>query len=121
MKKQPNQSSLTRKELAANRKEMQIQVGRRAKNFKGTAKMLFGWLGKYKASLIIALLFAAISSTLVILGPKVLNKMMSVVLLGNYLTSDIMKYGFTILGIYICAIILIDYTYGIMLYYWKGD
>ncbi|MBQ8443869.1 MAG: ABC transporter ATP-binding protein [Clostridia bacterium] len=89
---------------------MQIQSGRRAKNFKATLKTLFQRIWKYKGSLIISILFAILSSVLVVIGPSVLNQLMEIIIPTNgyldYQTSTVMRYGFIILGIYLLASVL---------------
>lgn len=95
-------------------KEKQIQAGRRAKNFKGTLKMLAQKISKFKVSIIISLIFAIISSILVVIGPSVLNKLMSIIIPLDYTTTTIMSYGFTILGIYLMACTL-NYIQGLLI------
>ncbi|MBQ8792175.1 MAG: ABC transporter ATP-binding protein [Clostridia bacterium] len=107
-------SSLNKKEEKKKqkqlKKEMQIQSGRRAKNFKATLKTLFQRIWKYKGSLIISILFAILSSVLVVIGPSVLNQLMEIIIPTNgyldYQTSTVMRYGFIILGIYLLASVL---------------
>lgn len=45
----------------------------KAKNFKGTTKKLIKYMSEYKISLIIVLLFAILSTTFSIIGPKILG------------------------------------------------
>jgi len=46
----------------------------KAKDFKGTLKKLLKYLGKYKISIIIVLLFAMLSTVFAIVGPKILGE-----------------------------------------------
>lgn len=78
----------------------------RAKDFRGTVKMLFFNLGKYKPLLIVAIIFAVIATILNIVGPRILNQLMTLIFQGNYQISEITKFGLIILGIYLLASIL---------------
>ena len=44
------------------------------KNFKGTTKKLFKYIGQYKIKLIVIFIFATLSTTFSIIGPKLLGK-----------------------------------------------
>ena len=48
-------------------------AGEKAKDFKGTAKKLLHYLGTYKVSIFLVILFAIISAVFSILGPKILG------------------------------------------------
>lgn len=48
--------------------------GEKAKNFKGTIKKLFSYIGRYKFAVLVVLLFAVGSTVLTIVGPKILGK-----------------------------------------------
>ena len=78
----------------------------RAKDFRGTVKMLFFNLGKYKPLLIVAIIFAVLATILNIVGPRILNQLMTLIFQGNYQISEITKFGLIILGIYLLASIL---------------
>ena len=83
----------------------------KAKNFKGTIKLLFAQLKKYKLSFILGLTFAVIASVLVILGPKVLNELMELIIPDqnspiSYELFEVTKYGIIILSMYLVAGIL---------------
>ena len=51
-----------------------MAAGEKAKDFKGTMKKLFSYLGKYKIGMFIALLFAIAGTVFSIVGPKILGK-----------------------------------------------
>ena len=78
----------------------------RAKDFKGTIKILFANLGRYKALLIVAIVFAILAAALTIIGPRILNDLMALLFGGSYQTSEVTKYGILIVGIYLCGSIL---------------
>lgn len=48
--------------------------GEKAKDFKGTIKRLIGYIGKYKAAVLVVWVFAIISTVFMIVGPKILGK-----------------------------------------------
>lgn len=48
--------------------------GEKAKDFKGTGKKLLRYLGKYKFSILVVILFAVASATFSIVGPKILGQ-----------------------------------------------
>ena len=78
----------------------------KAKDFRGTTKMLFKNLGRYKALLVVAVIFAVIATVLNILGPRILNQLMTLIFGQNYEVSQITKIGLLIVGIYVLASIL---------------
>ncbi len=79
----------------------------KAKDFKGTLKILFKRLWQYKFSLIIALIFAVFAAVLNVLGPRFLNQMMNLLFDKNgYQISEVTKFGIIILSMYIVAGIL---------------
>ena len=94
----------TKKE--AKTKNIKTPSKHRAKDFKGTVKMLFKNLGKYKSLLIVAVFFALTATVLNILGPRILNNLMVIVFGQNYQISEITKYGIIILSMYLLASIL---------------
>ena len=49
-------------------------AGEKAKDFKGTSKKLLNYLGKYKVSIAVVILFAIASTIFTIVGPKILGK-----------------------------------------------
>lgn len=79
----------------------------KAKDFKGTLKMLIKRLGKYKWQTIIALIFAVIAAVLNVLGPKILNDLMTLLFDANgYQISEVTKFALIVLSMYIVAGIL---------------
>ena len=87
-------------------KKVKAPSHHKAKDFKGTTKMLFKNLGKYKPLLIVAVIFAIIATVLNILGPRVLNTLMVLVFGQNYQINEVTKYGLIILSMYIGASLL---------------
>ena len=53
---------------------MAMMKGDKAQDFKGTMKKLIGYLGKYKAAVLIVMLFAVASTAANIAGPKILGQ-----------------------------------------------
>jgi len=53
---------------------MAMMKGDKAQDFKGTMKKLIGYLGKYKAAVLVVMLFAIGSTTANIAGPKILGQ-----------------------------------------------
>lgn len=51
-----------------------VQAGEKANNFKGTMKDLIKYMSEYKISVIIVIIFAAVSASFSIIGPKMLGK-----------------------------------------------
>lgn len=51
-----------------------IQGGEKARDFKGTMKKLIKYLGDYKISIFIVLIFAIASTVFTVIGPKILGK-----------------------------------------------
>lgn len=51
-----------------------MMAGEKAKDFKGTARKLMAYMGRYKIAMIAVMIFAAGSTVFNILGPKVLAK-----------------------------------------------
>lgn len=51
-----------------------MMAGERAKNFKGSILQLMKYMGRYKAALVIVMVFAAISTVFSVVGPKVMGK-----------------------------------------------
>nr|WP_317413346.1 ABC transporter ATP-binding protein [uncultured Solibaculum sp.] len=49
-------------------------AGEKAKDFKGTSQKLLQYLGKYKVSIAVVILFAVASTIFTIVGPKILGK-----------------------------------------------
>lgn len=78
----------------------------KAKDFRGTVRMLFSNLGRYKALLIVAIVFAVLAAALTIIGPRILNNLMAMLFGGNFQVSEITKYGILIGGIYILSALL---------------
>lgn len=79
----------------------------RAKDFKGSLKMLLKRLNEHKAYVIIAIIFAALAAVLNVLGPNFLNDLMTMLFDQNgYKVSDVTKMGLIILCMYLVAGIL---------------
>lgn len=79
----------------------------RAKDFKGSLKMLLKRLNEHKAYVIIAIIFAALAAVLNVLGPNFLNDLMTILFDQNgYEVSDVTKMGLIILCMYLVAGIL---------------
>ena len=51
-----------------------VQGGEKANDFKGTMKNLIKYMNEYKISVIIVVIFAAVSASFSIIGPKMLGK-----------------------------------------------
>lgn len=84
-----------------------IHSSDRAKDFKGSLKMLLKRLGTYKFIVIVAIIFAALAAVINVLGPRLLNKMMTMLFDQNgIIVSEVTKYGIIILSMYIVAAIL---------------
>ena len=79
----------------------------RAKDFKGTLKMLMNRLWHFKWHLLIALTFAICAAVLNVLGPRFLNDMMTMLFSASgYEFSAITKIGIIIVAMYAIAGIL---------------
>ena len=95
-----------------NKKEKQVKKvhsnhPNRAKDFKGSLKMLLKRLWVYKYSVIISIIFAIAAAVLNVLGPKFLNKLMTMLFDQNgYQVSEVTKYGLIILSMYLVAAVL---------------
>ena len=90
---------------SANKKQIKQQMGQRAKDFKGTLRMLFKRLSEHKSLVITAVIFAICSAVLVVVGPRILNKLMEIIIpdtIGDtYELAEVTKYGLIILGMYV--------------------
>ena len=53
---------------------MAMMKGEKARDFKGTMRKLIQYLGSYKISILIVMIFAAGSTVFAIVGPKILGK-----------------------------------------------
>lgn len=51
-----------------------MAAGEKAKDFKGTLKKLVQYIGKYKAAVIVVMIFAAVSTVFAIVGPRILGQ-----------------------------------------------
>lgn len=51
-----------------------VQGGEKANDFKGTMKRLINYMKEYKISIIVVVIFAAVSSSFSIVGPKILGR-----------------------------------------------
>ena len=79
----------------------------RAKDFKGTLKMLMKRLWQFKWHLIIALTFAICAAVLNVLGPRFLNDMMTMLFsTTSYQFSEVTRIGIIIVIMYVVAGIL---------------
>ena len=84
-----------------------IHSPNKAKDFKGSLKMLIKRMKDYKFSLITAIVFAILAAVLNILGPRFLNDMMALILnRTGFEISEVTKYGIIILSMYIIASLL---------------
>lgn len=84
-----------------------INSSDRAKDFKGSLKMLLKRLGVYKYTVIVAVIFAALAAVINVLGPRLLNQMMTMLFdEAGIVVSEVTKYGLIILAMYIVAAIL---------------
>ena len=82
-------------------------VKERAKDFKGTLKMLMKRLWQFKWHLIIALTFAICAAVLNVLGPRFLNDMMTMLFsTTGYQFSEVTRIGIIIVIMYVVAGIL---------------
>lgn len=90
----------------------------KAKNFKGTLKLLFKQLSTYKAVLILSIIFAVASTALVIVGPRLLNELMVLIIPqpngGSYKLYEVTKYGLIIVSMYVLAAVL-NYVEGYLM------
>lgn len=85
----------------------------KAKDFKGTLKKLLKYLGKYKISIIIVILFAMLSTIFAIVGPKILGEATTILFEGvvNMMAQNGIGIDFdgiknillTLLGLYIIS------------------
>ncbi|MBN1485968.1 MAG: ABC transporter ATP-binding protein [Chloroflexia bacterium] len=53
---------------------MAMMPGEKARDFRGTMKKLLDYLGEYRSSIVVVLLFAAASTVFAIVGPKILGQ-----------------------------------------------
>ncbi len=84
-----------------------VQSGEKAKDFKGSLKLLLKRMGQYKIIVSIAIIFAALAAVLNILGPRFLNEMMTMLFDENGIViSEVTKYGLIILSMYLVAALL---------------
>ena len=87
----------------------------RAKDFKGTLKMLMKRLWQFKWHLIIALTFAICAAVLNVLGPRFLNDMMTMLFsTTSYQFSEVTRIGIIIVIMYVVAGIL-GYFQGLLM------
>lgn len=88
-------------------KQRTVNSSDRAKDFKGSLKMLLKRLGAYKYTVIVAVIFAALAAVINVLGPRLLNQMMTMLFdEAGIVVSEVTKYGLIILAMYIVAAIL---------------
>ncbi len=88
-------------------KKAKVYKGERAKDFKGSLKMLLKRLSDHKASVIIAVIFAGIAAAINVVGPTLLNQMMTMLFQAvNIEVSEVTRYGLIIVSLYIIAGIL---------------
>lgn len=89
------------------KKTSPYQFKDKAKDFKGTLKMLVKRLGQFKAQTIIAVIFAILAAVLNILGPRVLNNLMTLLFdVNGYQISEVTKFGLIVLSMYLVAGVL---------------
>ena len=101
-----NQEVVTKEKSKKTKQKTAVHSAHKAKDFRGTTKMLFKNLGRYKALLIVAVIFAILATVLNIVGPRILNELMTLIFGQNYQLSEITRFGLLIVGIYILAAIL---------------
>ena len=90
-----------------------MMAGDRAKDFKGTFRQFVRYMGNYKFSVIVVMLFAIISTVFMIVGPKILGNATTLLaegIMGSFTDSDegidfdgIANILLTLLGIYIVS------------------
>ena len=90
-----------------------MMAGERAKDFKGTFRQFVRYMGNYKFSVIVVMLFAIISTVFMIVGPKILGNATTLLaegIMGSFTGSDegidfdgIANILLTLLGIYIVS------------------
>ncbi len=90
-----------------------MMAGDRAKDFKGTFRQFVRYMGNYKFSVIVVMLFAIISTVFMIVGPKILGNATTLLaegIMGSFTGSDeginfdgIANILLTLLGIYIVS------------------
>ena len=90
-----------------------MMAGDRAKDFKGTFKQFVRYMGNYKFSVIVVMLFAVVSTIFMIVGPKILGNATTLLaegIMGSFTGSDegidfdgIARILLTLLGIYIIS------------------
>jgi ATP-binding cassette subfamily B multidrug efflux pump len=68
-----NRSQTRRGPMGGGHGPMAMMKGEKARDFKGTMRRLIQYLGSYRLSILITLLFAAGSTVFMILGPKILG------------------------------------------------
>ena len=51
-----------------------MMPGEKAKDFSGSAKKLFNYLGKYRIAIFIVMIFAVASTVFNVIGPKILGR-----------------------------------------------
>lgn len=89
------------------KKTSPYQFKDKTKDFKGTLKMLVKRLGQFKVQTIIAVIFAILGAVLNILGPRVLNNLMTLLFdVNGYQISEVTKFGLIVLSMYLVAGIL---------------
>ena len=69
-----NRPQMRRGPLGGGHGPMAMMKGEKARDFKGTMRRLIQYLGSYRVSILITLLFAAGSTVFMILGPKILGR-----------------------------------------------
>ena len=95
------------KPLNKKAKREKVHSPNRAKDFKGTMKMLLRRLSLFKWHVIIAVVFAALAAVLNVLGPKILNILMTKLFSQTgYEVSEVTKFGLIIAAMYLLAGIL---------------
>lgn len=89
------------------KKTSPYQFKDKTKDFKGTLKMLVKRLGQFKVQTIIAIIFAILGAVLNILGPRVLNNLMTLLFdVNGYQISEVTKFGLIVLSMYLVAGVL---------------
>ena len=75
-----------------------MQPGEKAKDFKGSIGKLMAYIGKYKAAIVVVLLFAVGSTVFNVAGPKILGRAT-----GGIDFDKIGKILLLVLGLYLCS------------------
>ncbi len=108
-----NNNHRTRPKAAMGGRMAGMMAGDKAKDFKGTLRQFLQYMGKYKISVVIVLIFAVCSTVFMIVGPKILGNATTILaegIVGVYTgTGDGIDFGaiaeilLFLLGLYIVS------------------